>query len=317
MDNSISVTNSCSRSWRQFYLMAAVLVLYSSYAASAGMALKLSIDKSEYFLGEPIYARVSLENTGSEALNVPYLFDIESGDIQILVIRPDGRQFGYVPLALLDSDYAPVKLAPKSSMTTIIPIFYGGRGWSFTAPGTYSLRAIYEPKKSGDKAISNKVTITVRKEESEAGKYLFDAGHASDEAGMFLVWQSGDHLRAGIAHLENLTDKYPNSILNNYIWLAIGKNLGRQFKDYSVNRLRQPKYDESDRYLNKVKDNMLPRSLVVRKYLTLANNNIEQKKYAAAKEMLAKSKELMDAVSDIQSINLEYDQLNKRLNQKQ
>lgn len=265
-------------------------IINPASVSATTLALEIKFDKAEYLLGEPVYMTAILRNTGDKPVNAPSWFNAKTSDLRINIIRPDGKQIGYVPLAFLDSDEPYLPLSPGSVVAAVIPVFYGGRGWTFDAPGDYSVRAIYNPRGIKVFVASNKVNLLINKAESEAGRFLFSNGKASDEAGKFLLWQSGDHLRQGIAHLENLADKYPKSLINNYAWLAIGKNYSRQFRDYSINRVRPPQYENAIKYLNRVEDHAIPNHLRALKYIASAKSNIGLGRKAAARNMLEKAK---------------------------
>lgn len=250
-------------------LFASILFFYGSVQAEvAGLKLTLDLGKPRVVFGEPVYIAAKLENTSPEAIAVfPTLFPEDSA-LHIEVIEPDGRRRIFVPYALDLNDLAPKNLAQGDSISAAFPIFYGGRKWTFQQEGKYQIRGIFENPASGKPmAKSDPVELIVTQDDG-SGKFLLQGGKASDQAGEFLLWQSGDHLRAGIAHLESLIEQYPDSVLADYAQLAFAHNLSRPFRDYSIGKLRKPNPKAALKYLEKVKFDHLPPYLQVKQIVT-------------------------------------------------
>ena len=283
-------------------LCSIVILATSVFAEMQSITLKLSADKSVYVLGEPVYVTAQLHNTGTDPVKAPTRLSPKLGEIYITIVPPDGKQFGFVPLAIMDTDEQHTELLPGAMVASVIPIFYSARGWTFSEPGDYYLRAIYQSEGDTNESIvaSDKVKVTISDTDMGPGQFLIKDEKASDEAGKFLLWQSGDHLRRGIAHLQNMVDRYPKTSLADYVWLAIGRNLSREFKDYSANRLRPPNYGEAMKYLKKVNEKKLPKHLVVRKRLAEAKVQIGLGNKATAREILEKTKQMIGNTPELQ-----------------
>ena len=197
-----------------------------------------------------------------------------------------------MPLTLIDSDMPMVVLKPREVTGDVVPIFYGARGWTFPEPGTYTITAGFKP--AGNKQLMFKakpLTLTVGTD--TAGALVVKEGLTGDEAGKFLLWQSGDHLRKGIALLGNITEKYPDSVISDYAGFAMGKSLSRHFKDFSTRKIRLPDYKRSLEYLKKVRAEKLPLYLRIQYNLARARCHAELKEPKQATGLINQTRKLM------------------------
>jgi len=138
-------------------------------------------------------------------------------------------------------------------------VFYGGRGWTLDRPGRYEIRASYaQPHLQKSQPVrAEPIVIEVRND--PAGRLLVDnASRPSLEAGKFLVWMAGDHLRAGTALLEQVLKSQPGSRAANAAALALGRSYARHFQDYTAETVRAPDYARAQSYLDRVKAADLP-----------------------------------------------------------
>jgi hypothetical protein len=62
-----------------------------------------------------------------------------------------------------------------------------------------------------------------------------------------------------VYRLQRLLERYPDSVLANYVRLAKGRNLSRNFRDFTRDRIRPPQCDEALDHLNAVDVEVLPR----------------------------------------------------------
>mgnify|MGYP001501962738 CR=1 FL=1 len=240
--------------------MAMVAPSISTHAQTAtDLQLILEIGKTALQVGEPVYATVRLVNKGSVPVNVHSTLFPQGEAVQIEIMETTGHRSIFQPLAEA-FHVAPMReLTPGSQLSASFPIFYGGKGWTVTRrPGTYALRAIYvEPRsKFVEITRSDAVTVTVS-EFDGAGQFLME-GKAGSQAGKFLLWQGGDHLKEGITRLTDLIAQFPQSVLSDYASMILGRSLAREFKDYSRDKLRAPQCDEALLYLKKARAENLP-----------------------------------------------------------
>jgi hypothetical protein len=225
--------------------------LAQEHPAGASLELTLEVEKTRLALGEPVYVTVRLRNTGATPVEAPKVLDPQTGVVQIEVARTSRPRLVFLPLFYADTIDALKRLSPGEEVAAVFPIFYGGQGWTFREPGTYRTVAIEITEGNG------------------AVDFLMRDSPAGDEAGKFLLWQRGDHLRDGIADLQNLIDTFPNSPVSEYALLALGRNLSRGFRNYSIGRVRPPDCAAALDYLERVRTERLPTFLQIQ-------NNLDQ-----------------------------------------
>ena len=110
-------------------------------AQSVNVRLTVMLGKSQVQLGEPVYMTATLTNTGAGEADVyPSLYPEDSA-LQVNVRAPDGESRVFVPYSLDLNEASTKRLMPGESIGAAFPIFYGGRGWTFTDPGTYQVSA--------------------------------------------------------------------------------------------------------------------------------------------------------------------------------
>ncbi len=296
---SPSLTRLCNRLWVLagwcfvFVLLDLQLVMAEKMVNSPSSSLKLILetDKPKLVLGEPVYVVVQLRNTEQQPIRVFQDLDPEVGAIQFEIKGPKGT-FGFVPYSIADVDVGQEELSPNSEVSGVFPIFYGGRGWTFKEPGTYSISAIYrDPTKKDAPPIRAQPLIINVIQEDGSGLFLM-TGNGGHQAGKFLLWHQGDHLRKGIRRFEDLLEKYPNSVLGDYGRLALGRNLSRPFKDYSIGHVRKPNYKAANRYLENVRQERLPRNLQIEKYLAQARISLNLGMKEQVQEFLGDAREI-------------------------
>lgn len=262
-------------------------------AAAPGLELVIATDKPQVELGEPVYLSATLQNVSTIPVDVKRVLDPQTGVIDINIVGPDGSAVTFLPLFYSDSTIPDVRLEPGNTVgnkpgatdhvASVFPIFFGSPSWSFPDPGTYRISAVYLPDSKGNNGIaSNVLSVTVTP--SEVGSELISEAVPALEAGKFLLWQHGDHLEKGQAHLQKLLDAHPDSLIANYIRLARGRNLGRSFRDYTRDRIRPPQCEAARSYLEAVNVDLLPTYLKIVHALSLSDCASLQGDYEAATE---------------------------------
>src|SRR5262245_54478671 len=180
---------------------AAVSLLASAFTGAqdrpATLRLAVEPSKADIVLGEPAYVTLTLTNTGSQPAKIQPDLNLESGFAHVRIAPAEGKAFTFVPLAIDDVAIAVRDLAPGASITAVNEIFFGGMGWSFRGPGNYEITATFRSPGVAQ-VTSDRVTVRVA-EGDGAGRFLFNTEPATQlEAGKFLVWQQGDHLRRAL-----------------------------------------------------------------------------------------------------------------------
>jgi hypothetical protein len=227
--------------------------------ATPQLVLLLELGKSTLRVGEPVYATVRLINNGSTPFKVHRNIALHGGAVELEIAPDGGTPTFFQPLSETFTLAPPLELAPRMETSATSPIFYGAKGWTLTKyPGTYILRARYSPpgRKPGVMILSDPMTVVVMPGDG-AGEYLMD-GPAATEAGKFLLWLGGDHLKAGIGRLYGLLERYPASPLADYVNLALGRSANREFNDYSRKAIRPPDYRKALEHFGKIRRENLP-----------------------------------------------------------
>jgi len=266
-----------------------VMFCATAYAETAGLKLAIATGKAEVELGEPVYLTAMLSNTGRDAVAVfPSLYPEDSA-LRVNVVTPGGKSVAFVPYSLDLNDSAMQQMAAGESLSAVFPIFYGGRGWTFQETGEYRISAVFSDPSDGKVLVeSAAVSLTVTAGDG-SGAYLINESKASSEAGKFLLWQQGDHLRAGIVHLQGLVEHYPQSVNADYARLAFAHNLSKPFRDYSIGTLRKADPDAAMKYIEKVDPGRLQPYLKVDKIVTESRSLMLQGNKSKAQSVLKKA----------------------------
>lgn len=276
--------------------VAVLLLAPSLVAAQQHLTFNIESAKTEYALGEPVYLTARLRNAGSTPVKLRKQLNPKYGNVYIQVLGPGEKRIGFFPVSVLDDDAPPGDLAPGEELSEVFPIFFGSQGWTFSQPGEYSLQAVYRSpaRGQGEPVRSNSLKVTVTRGDG-AGEFLINSGEASRQAGKFLVWQSGDHLRKGVALLESLLERFPGSVLADYASLALGRNLSQPFQDYSAGRVRPPNCPAALEHLRRVRDAQLPPYLRIHKNLSHASCLVRLNEKRAARTVLAETRKAIDS----------------------
>lgn len=219
-----------------------------------GLELRLGVDQNQFLLGEPVVAYVSLANTGSKAVGVFDLLTPEHHYVQYQITRPNGATEKYMPYMLEDPHTPPVLLKPGEKITAVAKLFFGEDGWVFRTAGTYKVRATYLGRVK-----SNELSLRVVRGSSAADRTAGDLVLKTPDAGRFLYLDGGDHLTAGKAALQRISDRHGGSALAGYANFALGSNLSVDFANFKTNKLRRADLGGANRLLERSADS-LPRS---------------------------------------------------------
>lgn len=296
-------------------LSCTIFIYYSSFTGEVlgqsenpAQTLKLTLEteKDSLVLGEPVYLIVKLKNIGSKPARIDKNIRPEDGLLKLFMTPPDTKAFGFVPLFIIDHSDTLEFLEQDSLIAEVIPVFYGARGWTFQNAGSYTAKATYQSRTQREIVMSNLIKIEVLKGNDEAGDFLFDNKKKSHEAGKFLLWQSGDHLRKGIAHLKELKNNFPNSPINDYIFLALGRSFGSSFKDYAAGKVRLPDDSTAIDNLSQVKEDRLPTFSIIQKklaeaksYIRLDDKNKAWKRLECARRLIGQRPEFRGFVRQL------------------
>jgi hypothetical protein len=110
-------------------------------------------------------------------------------------------------------------------------IGYGKDGFTFGAPGTYRIRALYHAV-DGSNVLSNELDLRVRHPVTAGEEEQADLMMGGDEQGTLLALLGSDSeaLARGNAAFDTVLDKYSTSVMAQYVKLVKGINASRDFK---------------------------------------------------------------------------------------
>lgn len=297
--NTAQVMNPWPKRLLQYGLMTVMTMVLPSISTHAQTATDLQlifeIGKTTLQVAEPVYATVRLVNNGSTPVNVHGTLFPQGEAVQIEIMDAAGHRSIFQPLAET-FHVAPMRaLTPGSEISASFPIFYGGKGWTVTQhPGTYVLRAIYVKPRSKAVEITRSDAVTVTVSEFDgAGQFLME-GKAGSQAGKFLLWQGGDHLKEGMTRLTDLIARFPQSVLTDYANMALGRSLAREFKDYSRDKVRPPQCNEALLYLGQARAQNLPLYLKISRAVEQARCLIHLGRKDEAADRINEAKRLID-----------------------
>ena len=250
--------------------MLTVLAVCVSYAATAwaqgGLVLELRVTRPSVVVGEPVYVILRMRNTGQTAQAVYPSVELTSGTVTVGIVDPTGDTRPFLPLGRGEPDAALAPLQPGEALAAMEPVFFGGLGWTFKKPGKYGLFAVYAHR-ADPELRSATASLEVLAGDGSGESLVVVNDIRGEEAGKFLVWFGGDHLRQGISRLEQIGSDNPQSPIGSYYYLAMASNWAAPFRDFVAGNVRAPRPTDALQYLTRVDINELPPGLVIRRYL--------------------------------------------------
>ena len=200
--------------------------------------IELVIRSKRYFeLMEPVIVELRLRNLMQD---VSALIDKrltpEFGGVVVYIQKPDGSIVKYEPIMCALGTPEAQSLAPSKSgeqgddrYSKEIFLNYGTNGFYFDHPGEYKIRATYQG--FGDVLIPSdthriRIAAPLSKEADRLAQDYF-----SDAAGLGLYLQGSrsPYLAKGIAILEDVADRFKDSILGANIAMALAYGASRPF----------------------------------------------------------------------------------------
>lgn len=266
-----SRTNVALPFWTGLIIIAATVIID---AQQTPVRIVVESERASYTLGEPVYLTARLRNEGTAPIRVLGLLNPSDGLLVITITGPRAERAGFVPLSVRDTDAQPTTIPPGGQSAKSFPVFFGGSGWVFRSPGTYSAKATFTINDGSGRPReiqSDSLSIRVGDQPAEIAGVLMSNTAASRQAGQFMVWSGGDHLAEGQALLATLPNRFTTSPVVDHVRLALGRSLMRPFRDYTRGTVRPAAYDRAVVELEQVRDDVLPSYLRVQKQLALAN----------------------------------------------
>lgn len=158
------------QSWRIRIALVIGCLLISGVSAFAGIALELKAPKNVYLLDEPIYATVTLHNTGKTDAKVFRFLELGHFMLSVLITSPDGEtyrlnsiaQYGMMPGGM---EGGLIRLYPDKSFGTMLEIM----NWSVTRydPDTFEEYGI-DPALKSKPSLGHPIKSSPRKSDPKA-----------------------------------------------------------------------------------------------------------------------------------------------------
>jgi hypothetical protein len=212
-------------------IIVALATSLTAVASGQTMKLALSSEKPGYALGEPIVLRATITNQGAQAVNIVPLFDPTAGLVRYIIIGTNGTGCPFNPAWLDEIEVNPTPLQTGDSATGDVRL-YGGAGEApFIVAGTYSIVASL----GGLRSVPLTVVVTAPQNADEQTEAQLILG---DGVGLFMLAEGGEHLQAARSNLEQLVQRYPQSLLGGYASYALGAYYAQDARDFKANRVR-------------------------------------------------------------------------------
>ncbi|MEK7250947.1 MAG: hypothetical protein AAB209_11060 [Bacteroidota bacterium] len=215
--------------------------------ARSALEIRLTAEKTEFKLGEPVVVLVSVTNKGQEPVNLSPELGPEADFLQYHITNPDGKETAFSPAFVADrADF--ITLRMNETATGAARIFYGGNGYSFPKAGKYGVVARY--KNSRSTPLEIRVLAPANDAEREQASMILD----HHEVGLFLMLEGGDELADAKKQIDALTGKHPTSILTHYVRYAVAKNLSVPARNFVSKKPRAADLPRSIEMLQGLKD---------------------------------------------------------------
>lgn len=278
-------------------------------AGSPALKLLIAAPKGEFELGEPVTVTVELRNDGDPAKVLPYL-DPYLGFLGVEIDPPGDQSFEPFHPAVLKRTARRdlVELKKGESIHSEVKIFFGAEGWTFKAPGPYSVRARYQARYD-DKGplVSNTLEIKFTSPATEAHTARARNLVQSREAGLYLLLEGGDHLKKGVEQLRSFVKDAPDSKQAPACRLALATGALRPTVDPKRRVRPEARIDVAKQYLQGILDAKLSPQATVRAqkrlYDALKNKDRGQEAEAVRKATVEKFKGVKAVGDELKKFN--------------
>jgi hypothetical protein len=248
-----------------------LLVALPALLESQEQALTLVAEKETYVVGEPVVVYVTVTNIADKVANVPTLFGPEYDVYVYSVQGPDGKATRFSPLMVKET-YAPgASLQKGQSVSGSARIYFGAHGYSFSAPGSYSLRCSYGP------LTSNALVLKFVEPRTAAERAFAEAMLKHGEVGLLMMMEGGDELKDGIAQLEKFVAEYPGTTYSGVAGYILGKNYSKAAMNFVSKKPRAADLAKANKYLETAKPINLGTYYIRQLHATLSDNYVKLK----------------------------------------
>ncbi|MCP4698842.1 MAG: hypothetical protein GY862_18620 [Gammaproteobacteria bacterium] len=218
------------------YLKNGIIAVFAFFVIQTAQAFVLEIKtgKQAYALAEPVALYVSIENTGDELANLPAYLGPDFQEVNYTVSNAAaGGDKQFVSWIIKDT-WTPVRaFASGEIRKEEVKLFFSAQGWTYPAPGTYTITAEFAGQSSNTLTITvgNAAPGALRSAESDEADAVAQLLLRSGQAGFFLLFEGGPHLVKGIEILEQIVADYPNTPHAAHARTALG-NYQRELGNY-------------------------------------------------------------------------------------
>jgi hypothetical protein len=207
---------------------------------SAGAGLRLVVrcnrEKAAYDFLEPVTLEVKLTNTSTEPKVVPA--NALATDQLTIVIKKQGRAARQLaPFAQYCHQPQMRTLNPGESMYESLYASSGVNGWDLAEPGDYVVQVAAHL--ADEQAVAAPMTLRMKPPQN------FDEEHVaqdffSEDVGRILAFDGSRYLESGNNTLRDVCERMPNHRVAVHAHVALGRSLGRAFKQLKLGDGRDP-----------------------------------------------------------------------------
>ena len=217
-----------------------------AFTRSEGDApMELLLRSTGYFdFMEPVSVELRLRNASAMPIEIDARLAPEFGNVAIFIRRPDGRIVMHGPIMCQLGDairhtLEPLQLdganAGKDRYSELVPLAYGGGGFSFDEPGDYQVRAVYDA--FGMTVSSNTLKLRVGRPMSRE-EDRFAADYFSHDVGMtmYLGGSQSPFLSKGMDRLHEAVEQFKESPVAFAAARTLANSVGRDFYRRAENK---------------------------------------------------------------------------------
>jgi hypothetical protein len=206
--------------------------------SEAGAPVELMLRSNGYFdFMEPVSIELRLRNAAAAPVEIDARLATEFGNVAVFIRRPDGRIVMHGPIMCQLGDPIRRTLEPlradgknegKDRYSELVPLAYGGAGFSFDEPGDYQIRAVYDAL--GITVSSNTLKLRVGRPATRE-EDRFAADYFSHQVGMslYLGGSQSPFLGKGMDVLRETVAQFKDSPAALKAARILAKSAGRRF----------------------------------------------------------------------------------------
>lgn len=272
------------------YIILALLLI--SMVAVRGQAnnnliMKLSAEKTEFLLGEPVVVYLSLTNTGNEPVQVVNDVEPELDLYTYYITGPDGSKKRFGAMFVVDRGDR-ITLQRNETFRGTARIFFGAKGYTFTKPGEYRVSASYGDAISQDLRL--KILAPRNASETEQAKLILE----HEQVGAFLMLEGGDELDDAHKQMAILNQQYPNGLLTQYVRYAQAKNYSVPARNFVTKKPRDADLPRAIEILEEIKEKEIQMFYRSKVFKTLSTNLSKTGKQTEARKVLEEFQLILD-----------------------